>query len=126
MSTKRNLDVNFMGGMLPELIMSQIYCMMVGTVSKYDSGNQAADVQPAPLQSDDSKRPVVTECPVLLSSLMVFDEKGRAIYKPLKAGDKVLLGFHDRDLENYRGQKSYKLATRRMHSINDGIVLGRF
>lgn len=124
MNTKRHLDINFMDEQFPQLLLSRIYCMMIGTVTKFEDG--VADVQPAPLQSDDSKRPVIIECPVLQSALIDFNKDGYAIHKPLKTGDKVLLGFHDRDLENYNGQKTYKLATNRMHSINDGIVLGKF
>lgn len=124
MNTKRHLGINFMDEQFPQLLLSRIYCMLIGTVTKFEDG--VADVQPAPLQSDDSKRPMIIACPVLKNALIEFNKDGHAIYKPLKAGDKVLLGFHDRDLENYRGQKTYKLATKRMHSINDGIVLGKF
>ena len=122
-STKRHLDIEFMNELFPQLLLSRIYCMMIGTVTRFDG--EVADVQPAPLQSDDSKRPVIIECPILQSALIVFNKDGFAVKKALKVGDKVLVGFHDRDLENYRGQKTYKLATKRMHSINDGIVLGK-
>lgn len=119
--TDKNKNANFFMDHLMPYFLSSVNCFQVAKVVKID-GNEA-DCQPLTLQSDGDKRAMLISCPILASAMYYPKSTNGAKLTKLKKGDKVLIGFHDRDLDNYTG-KEFKLASRRMHSLNDGIVLG--
>lgn len=87
---------------------------MLGKVISIDKGSPwRVDVQPSPKQSDGNERAIIGDCLVLESAAST-----------MKRGSSVLVGFHDRDMDNYNGAGEFELASRRMHDVNDGIVLG--
>lgn len=136
MSKDSNADVNFFGEKYLELIMASMAVIQYGKVVRYDSSDHTADVQPLALQSDGSKRAMLMNCDVVMSAREWYEtgadndgEGGdggidiKKIHK-LKAGDIVVVGFNDRDTDNFTKSGNFSLASRRMHSIQDGVVLG--
>ncbi|VDG18792.1 hypothetical protein [Lactobacillus brevis] [Lactiplantibacillus mudanjiangensis] len=94
-------------------------CMTVGTVAKLNGST--ADVQPTPLQSDGDKRPIIGNC-LVTQQAAEYRKDGKDVH--LKKGDVVLVGFLDRDMDNFNGSRPFSLASRRMHSVNDAVVIG--
>ncbi|WP_204120250.1 hypothetical protein [Levilactobacillus wangkuiensis] len=111
MSKDKNEGLNvILDGLLPYFLASA-NCLTIGEVKSIDKGTPwLADVQPSPKQSDGNSRALLGGCLVAVPEL--------------KRGDSVIVGFVDRDTENYTGSGQFELASRRMHSINDGVVLG--
>lgn len=115
MSQDKNDPLQLLLDELLPFFQAKINCLMLGeivSIDKVKNGPWRADVQPAPQQSDGSNRAILGDCLILESA------------SGLRRGDPVLVGFHDRDMDNYNGQSGFSLASRRMHSINDAIVLG--
>lgn len=89
-----------------ELSVMQL-CRVVST-----SGNKA-DVQPLALKSDNSKRALILNALIL-----------NHCQDNLGVGKTVLVGFCDRDIDNFRDASDYSLSSDRMHNQNDAIILG--
>lgn len=80
-----------------------------------------ADVQPIAKQSDGTTRAMIGDCLVSAAAAEYLKDG-----KPtkLKRGDIVEVSFDDRDQDNFTGSGEYSLASRRMHSVNDGTIVG--
>lgn len=126
--------------MLPMAIASQIHCLSIGKVIKYNHSDHTCNVQPLAKQSNGDKRPVYNYC-IVPASIYKQDEFNTAVYqsakedihfpdvpkwKPLQYGSIVAVGACDREIDNLNlaTKRSYQIGTSRMHSFNDGIVLG--
>lgn len=128
MAKDKNQDADFAEKFV-ELISASINCVTMGKVVRYADGE--ADVQPLPLQSDGDKRAMLLNCPVVITAQhwydTVDDKDGQAMdigkINKLHAGNIVVVVFNDRDTDNYSGGE-FSLASRRMHNVNDGIVVG--
>lgn len=112
--TKRNQDLDFFDKFTQGLYAG-LYVAMFGRVVSLNSDCSLADVQPNALQSDGDKRAMLLDCRV---AKHCRDHVG--------VGSLVFVVFADRDLDNMKGTGDFTLASRRMHSINDGSVLGVF
>ncbi|PZL78255.1 hypothetical protein CI088_00355 [Enterococcus plantarum] len=76
---------------------------------------QKANVQPLALKSDGTKR-------ALIQNALVLNH----CKSDIGVGKTVLVGFCDRDIDNFRGSSDYSLSSERMHSQNDAVILGVF
>lgn len=115
MSQDKNDPLQLLLDELLPFFQAKVNCIMLGEIVSIDKPNGApwrADVKLAPKQSDGSERAIIGDC-------LVLDSAAKA-----KRGDPVVIAFHDRDMDNYTGHGTFSLASRRMHSINDGIVMG--
>ncbi|MEJ6401041.1 hypothetical protein [Nicoliella lavandulae] len=134
---QRNKHKNFFGDQLPKYISSQIHCMELARVKKYDTSTHKCELVPLALQSDDDKRANLLEVEVpydiwhrdeVLETLVKdYDSRthSKLKWEKLKKGSVVLVGFMDRDTDNFTGSATnYKIKPERMHSLNDSIVLG--
>ncbi|WP_125545357.1 Gp138 family membrane-puncturing spike protein [Levilactobacillus lindianensis] len=119
MSKDKNEALDLVVGELMPYFQAGVNCVIVGDVVFYDG--KTADVQPAPLDSNGNKRSIIGNCLVLANAAEYL--KGGSPTK-MKRGDRVVVVFHDRDLDNYEDSGQFMLASRRMHSLNDGIVIG--
>lgn len=84
-------------------------CRVVGV------SGQRVDVQPLALKSDGNKRALILGALVLNHCIA-----------DIGSGKVVLVGFCDRDNDNFRGSSDFVLSSERMHSQNDAVVLGVF
>lgn len=78
-----------------------------------ETAGQKANVQPIALKSDGGKRAMI------LNALVLNHCK-----EDIGNGKVVLVGFCDRDIDNFRGASDYSLSSERMHSQNDAVILG--
>lgn len=98
-----------------------VNCTIKGTVVSLSWGSpMRADVQPLPEQSDGTTRALLGDC-LVTAAAAEYLRDGEPTR--LKRGDTVIVAFDDRDQDNFTGSGQYALASRRMHSINDGTVL---
>lgn len=130
--------------MLPLAIASKIHCLSIGKVVKYDHSHHTCNVQPLAKLSNGDKRPVYNYC-IVPSSIwrtdLIYKQLDRFLpqvpgwksikeapikWKPLQYGSVVIIGACDREIDNLNlsTKRPYKIGTSRMHSFNDGIVLG--
>lgn len=79
------------------------------------AANQRANVQPLALKSDNSKRALIQNALIMNHCL-----------PDIRNGKVVLVGFCDRDIDRFRGAGDFSLASKRMHSMNDAVILGVF
>ncbi|QMU08572.1 hypothetical protein [Levilactobacillus suantsaii] len=123
MSKDRNDALKLLVDELLPYFQADVHSHMKGKVVSIKSGSPMyADVQPLPEQSDGEIRAIYGNCLVLASAAEYLKDG-----KPtkLKRGDIVEVAFDDRDQDNFDGGSgSYSLASRRMHSENDGIIMG--
>ncbi|KRM91605.1 hypothetical protein FC87_GL000737 [Fructilactobacillus florum DSM 22689 = JCM 16035] len=76
-------------------------------------------MQPLPLKSTGQVRAILINC-IVPASLYLVDEKDSL--NLLHVGSVVLVGFLDRDADNWHGSQPFKLASYRLHSIQDAII----
>lgn len=96
-------------------VNKSINVMALCRVVSIDLGSQKADVQPLALKSDGTKRALIQSALILNHCL-----------EDIGVGKVILVGFNDRDMDNFRNSGDFHLASKRMHSINDAVVLGVF
>ena len=116
-------DKNFaldtiMENLLP-YIAANINGVQVAKVVSID-GNEA-DCQPLALQSDGDKRAMYIACKVAKNAMFYPTSTDGTKLSKLAPGNIVVVIFADRDMDNFDGGE-FSLASRRMHSVNDGIV----
>lgn len=110
-------------GALVEKIFVNLNVATIGKVVKIDG--TFADVQPLPLKSNGTKRALLINCPIVKSAQFT-DYKvvnHNLIKEKIKVGDVVIVVFCDRDISNFSGASEFKIGAR-LHSLNDGIVVG--
>lgn len=111
MSKDKNEPLNVLLDTLLPYFLVNANCITIGEVKSIDKGTPwLADVQPGPKQSDGNSRAMLGGCLVAVPDV--------------KRGDYVVVGFVDRDIDNFTGSGQFELASRRMHSVNDGVILG--
>lgn len=121
MAKDKNHGVDFFLEKLLPYIAVNINCVALAKVVSVN-GNEA-DCQPLALQSDGDKRAMLIGCPVVKSAMFYPTSLDGTKLAHLSAGNVVVVGYNDRDIDNFAGGE-FKLASRRMHSVNDGVVLG--
>lgn len=85
-----------------------------------------ADVQPLEQDGDGNKQTnMLQNCEVIQQARqqLIPIEDGKVKVRKLQKGDEVIVLFTDGDLDNYLGGE-YKPLSNRMHSFNDGVVIG--
>lgn len=92
-------------------IMKEINVMQLCRVVSVKGSK--ADVQPLALKSDGGKRAMILN--VLVTKHCQSD---------ITQGAVVVVGFCDREIDNYRNSSDYSLSSDRMHSQNDAVILG--
>ena len=122
----KNKATDFISKELIPMIQAAINCHTIGRVISYDRNIHTCDVQPLPLQSDGDKRAALTEC-VVPATIWQVDEALMSLkdikgYQPMRIGSVVYVGFNDREMDNWTGKSNYKLASKRMHSIQDPVI----
>lgn len=98
---------------LINLAMRRINVMHLCRVISYSSSTKRADVQPLALRSNNSKRSMIQN--VIVS---------KHCQSSMAKGKVVCVVFADRDLENFKGNKDFSLSSKRMHSLNDAVIVG--
>ena len=122
MSKDKNDPIDLLVNDLLPYFQYGINCHIKGTIVSLDWGSpMRADVQPLPEQSDGTTRALLGDC-LVTAEAAEYIRDGKI--KKLKRGDVVWVEFEDRDQDNFTGSGQYSLASRRMHSINDGVVTG--
>ncbi|KRN13473.1 hypothetical protein IV37_GL000195 [Fructilactobacillus fructivorans] len=104
---------------LTQFIGTQINCHTIGRVVGYDTAHRRANIQPLPLKSNGQTRAVLINC-IVPASIYVIDEKESL--NLMRIGAIVLVGFLDRDNDNWHGATNFKLASQRLHSIQDPVI----
>lgn len=122
MSKDKNDPLDFLVKELMPYFQAGIHAHLKCQVVSLSWGHPMyADVQPLVKQSDGSTRAVIGDC-LVLASAAEYLKDGKPV--KLKRGDIVEVSFDDRDQDNFAGAGLYSIASRRMHSINDGTVVG--
>lgn len=112
-------------------IFLSLNCHAIGKIQSFDSAKQTAKVT-IEYKKTYSERdaqgiyrevsvsyPVLLDCPVI-----VMQGGGCGLTFPISTGDKCLILFNDRDIDNwYSGGQVVAPNTQRMHSMSDGIAL---
>lgn len=113
-------------------VFLSLNCHHVGTVQSFDASNQTATVTVnykktyfqlnpetglyGPVLVD---YPIMVDCPVI-----ALGGAATGLTFPIEAGDECLVLFNDRDLDNwFKGGAGAGVATPRLHSFADGVVL---
>lgn len=124
-----------------DYIGKNINCHLLGRVTNYDSSRHRCTVQPLPLTSVGNKRSPLVEV-VVPANIYQQENIETAInglaysannseysigaggidLTTIGVGSVVVVGFFDRDIENWNGSGNYNLRTRRMHDLNDSFV----
>lgn len=94
-------------------VLQRVNVMQLCRVIRYNSNLQLADVQPLALRFDKSKRSVIQDAMVL-----------NHCTSTIAIGKVVCVVFADRDLDNFNGNKDFRLSSARMHSLNDAVIVG--
>ncbi len=115
--------------MLKKDVFLSLNCHHVGTIQSFDADSQTASVtinykktyfQLSP--ATGLYGPVLVDYPALVDCPVMF--LGGALTFPVAAGDECLVFFNDRDMDNWlQGGAGSALATPRLHSFADGIIL---
>ena len=103
-------------------IFYNLNCHQLGVIEAFDINKQTASVRIATLRvlgTEEIPYPLLTDCPVMFpaggSAYMTF---------PVAVGDRCLVLFNDRDIDNWFTQGSTVAPnSSRAHSLSDGIVL---
>lgn len=113
-------------------LLINLNCHHLGTIQAFNSDNQTANatinyqktffVLNEMTQQYDQQLiayPTLVDCPVIFlgggSSYLTF---------PVQVGDECLVLFNDRDMDNwFSGSTTSGVATPRLHSFSDGIIL---
>ena len=109
-----------------ERAIQNVRTSIPGIITKYYPEEQVADIQIAITRRKRSGSDVVQEEIPILPKVPVRQPRSKEsfIHLPLKANDKVIVFFHDRDVDNYR--KSGKVSeanTIRKHSLSDAFCI---
>lgn len=118
--------------LLQKQIMLTLNCHHIGTVQSFDATKQTATVtinykktyfqlNPATGLYDPILKdyPILADCPVI-----ALGGGAAALTFPIQAGDECLVLFNDRSLDNwFQGGTGSAVATPRLHSFSDGIIL---
>lgn len=113
-------------------IMLAFNCHAIGTIQSFDSTTQTASVsinyKKTYLQADPvtgiykpqlSDYPLIVDCPVFVNQGGLA-----ALTMPIVKGDTCIILFNDRDIDNwYQTGQVGPLATQRLHSFSDGMIL---
>lgn len=112
-------------------VMFDINCHALGVVEKFDSAKQTCMVKVDYLktklvknstgtyESQIFKYPLLLDCPAII---MTGGNTGVTV--PINQGDSCVILFNDRDIDNWStGASESEVATGRLHSISDGLVL---
>lgn len=94
-------------------VIRRVNVMHLCRVIKYNSSTKRADVQPLALRSNKQKRALIQDAIVL-----------NHCQSSIGVGKVVCVVFADRDLDNFNGKKDFSLASKRMHSLNDAVIVG--
>lgn len=116
-------------------LLSEINCVMVGTIAAFYSATQTADVnlnfmrlvqnQPAGGGPNAPITDIPIPYPKLLGCPVVFATGGASSMTfPVAAGDSCVVLFNDRDLDAWwNGGQTTIPNSNRMHDLSDGIVI---
>jgi hypothetical protein len=107
-------------------LKTEINCIMLGTIEKFNPSEQTADITINFLRNirgeeTDSQQtyPIIVRCPVVILS----GGEGNITF-PIEKGDTCIVLFCDRDIDGWfmTGQVSIPNSAR-THDLNDGIAL---
>lgn len=104
-------------------IFAQLNCIQIGKIEKFTAGDQSAEIQiMVKRRIDDTEirsYPVLVDCPVF-----VLQGGGAYLDMPIAKGDYCLVLFNDRNIDTWwTAAQEAEPATRRKHSLSDGIAL---
>lgn len=110
-------------------LFANFNCHRIGSIVSFNKDEQTARVQ---LTDKGVKAtydgvqyltmPLLVDCPVYIPF-----QNGKGVTIPISAGDKCLVLFNDRDIDNwFSGNESTAPASSRMHHLGDGLVLVGF
>lgn len=130
--SKSNPTLSDLLSLLKKDIFLNLNCHHVGTIQTFNSVNQTATAtinyqrtfeQPDASTGTYGARlvpyPIAVGCPVVC-----LGGGSAALTFPIQAGDECLILFNDRDLDNwFQGAGGAGVATSRLHSFADGIIL---
>lgn len=114
-------------------ILLGLNCHHIGTVQSFDSVKQTATAtinykktffEPDPVTGVYG--PVLKDYPILLDCpVIVLGGGGGALTFPNAQGDECVVLFNDRDIDNWfqGGGSGAAVATPRLHSFSDGLIL---
>lgn len=114
-----------------EEIFLEMNCHAIGVVEKFNEDDQTCMVKINYLKSQLVRNAkgiyetVSYEYPILLDCPTIFHTGATSGFtNPVKKGDSCVVLFNDRDIDNwFSGANSTEVASNRIHSISDGIVL---
>ncbi len=115
-----------------KLTLLELNCHHIATIQSFDTAAQTAKAtvnykrtyfEPDPLSGEYMPKQVdyaiLVDCPVIF-----LGGGNAALTFPVAAGDECLVFFNDRDIDNwFSGSSSSSLATPRLHSYADAILL---
>ncbi len=104
-------------------IFAQLNCIQIGKIEKFTKGDQSAEIQIMVKRQKNETEivsyPVLVDCPVF-----VLQGGGAYLDMPIAKGDFCLVLFNDRDIDTWwTAAQEAEPATRRKHSLSDGIAL---
>ncbi len=116
------IDLNTLLDMALTARLQEVYTALPGTVIAYNRAKKTVNVRPSLLQSVDGTAvdmPIITDVPV------VFPGSNDAVIQfPLVSGDRVLLVFTSRSIEEWMGSTGNRLPSDpRQHALTDAIAI---
>lgn len=113
-------------------ILLGINCHHIGTIQSFDSDLQTATASINYTKTffklnagNGNYLPYQKQYPLLIDAPVICLGGGKAsLTFPISAGDECLIIFNDRNMDNwFSGGSGSQLATGRLHSFSDGIIL---
>lgn len=116
--------------MLDDYIEQKLYALRTTTVGRVErvNPNGTYDIQPLVMtkevgNEDGEKLPLLIEVPAIVQKVKI-DGVSKTIEPDYEKGDKVVISFCERDIENaLQGRLTLPQDFRR-HSLNDPILIG--
>lgn len=115
-------------------IFLELNCHAIATIQNFNSADQTVTATmnyvKTYYQENDKfvMVPVTIQYPILLDCPLIILGGGKATLTfPISPGDECLVLFNDRDIDNwFAGSPPGPVATSRLHSFSDGLVLVGF
>lgn len=106
-------------------IFSNLNCHAIGKIESFNATQQTANVSIDYKRQSSNDTNAVVNYPLLVDCPAIVVGGGNGSLRfPITAGDKCLIFFNDRDIDNwFSGSSNAVLNTERKHSFSDSIVL---
>ena len=127
-----NLDLSDVLDLFRKDLMLNFNCHHLGTIQSYDVTKQTCQITidykkevNVKVGTNQDYQPLLVDYPLLIDCpAIVLGGGNGSLRLPIKKGDRAIVLFNDRDIDNwYEGSTNKSPRSARLHSISDGFAL---